>query len=173
MPLCRGSIAHGIPIRIPWTPDCCKQCLDSQTPVWRLSSEPSVPKESPPPLLFFIPHTNVKATFRGRSNQGHVHNAGRTSRGLRLSPALKCESAFRGSCSPQTVRTSTLTWFQMEEVEGQTQPPFFVRVPPFLFKAIVCNKWLFLPLRLERCFGLLFKCHKDVWFILAGYTTLE
>lgn len=86
---------------------------------------------------------------------------------------VKCESAFRGSCSPQTGRTSTLTWFQMEEVEGQTQPPFFVRVPPFLFKAIVCNKWSFLPLRVERCFGLLFKCHKDVWFILAGYTTLE
>lgn len=83
VPLYRGSVAHWIPIRIPWTSDFCKQCLGSQTPAWMLSSTPH--------LLFFILNTNVKATFRGSSNQGHVHKAGQTSRGLRLGLALSRE----------------------------------------------------------------------------------
>lgn len=71
---------------------------------WLLQTMPGLPdsslevefralcaKRKPPFSFFFIPRTNVKATFRGRSNQGHVHNAGRTSRGLRLSSALNCE----------------------------------------------------------------------------------
>ncbi len=67
---------------------CCSQnSLNS----WLLQTMPGLPgsrldvefealcaKIKLPLLFFIIPHTNVKAKFRGRSNQGHVHNAKKT-----------------------------------------------------------------------------------------------
>lgn len=130
-------------------------------------------KASPSPFhpVYLFPTQTWRRRLRGRPTADVFFR--RTSRGLRLRLALNCEvwkriqtELFSSDYSHIPINMI----FKRKGSKVQFNHHSSDQVPPFLFfTAFVCNKWLFLPAPIERCFRLLFK---RVWFISASSTTL-